>query len=570
MLSIRALTFAIAVCSSGTSSFADLVSPYGGETAPSFIEMSVEDDHVLMALEIDTGDYPFFVAKDDGKGASLAERTGLTLSVQADGVPLSRITRTIDVRPRTLRKTAATPLVAPRPRSDEVVFIEIEFPFAGQPETITVTPPLDSAGAPLASIGMLAKHKGVPVTDYRYLSQSETIIPNWTDPWFTTFENPNLTRHHKSPLMSFISIEPREVRHEIIFRLRDLENWAQLDFGASKRLTAQDLARVYASAESFIETSNPLVIDGETVLPSSISISRIAIGAEGLQVLPDEAVADRSSMLLGAVLSYPRQSLAHEVALTWEFFPDGVDSVPVTVTDPAGGVPSQANRSSPTVNWTNHLTRWEEPRTSPVVVATAGTNSLSLVSIALSMGGLLSALVMWRGRGAMRTIGSGVCGACLAAAIVSISVTRPISIGSPHSLDETTVHTVMRGLVENMNVAMLEPELAARETAVAPFVSDDNRAEVLAEMQRGLSVGLPSGALAQADEILDLQVETVSQGQSKNAHQFVAVWTASVSGGHWGHLHRRAVTYRSLVDVSHSGDIWRLDGLTVLSAQMAG
>ena len=35
-----------------------------------------------------------------------------------------------------------------------------------------------------------------------------------------------------------------------------------------------------------------------------------------------------------------------------------------------------------------------------------------------------------------------------------------------------------------------------------------------------------------------------------------------MSGGHWGHLHRRLVTYRGLVDVTRQADRWVLDGLS--------
>ncbi len=68
----------------------------------------------------------------------------------------------------------------------------------------------------------------------------------------------------------------------------------------------------------------------------------------------------------------------------------------------------------------------------------------------------------------------------------------------------------------------------------------------------------------------DLNVESFAPGEDRNQHQVLANWTARVSGGHWGHLHRQTVSYRGLLDVSRHGDLWMLDDLTIISAKTGG
>lgn len=554
----------------GVPAMADLVSPYGGETAPNFVELSVNKDHVRVALEIDLNDYPYFVVPDDGSGASLADRTGQNFEVLSDDVALTRVVRAIDVRPRVQRQTAATAQLAPRPRSEQVVFVDMEFPFQDQPERITFVPPMNEAGVPLASLGMVAEHVGVLVTDYRYLSRAETIVPDWDDPWFSAFENPNLTRHHKSPLMSFLSMEPREVRHEIIFRLKDLEAWAELDLGTAERLSEGQIARIRDSAAALFGQSNPVTIDGTVVPPATVTVSRIAVGAEGLRILPDEAEADRTTMLMGVVLSYPHAVLAQEVEMNWELFPDGMEIIPLTLSDPAGSVPGQIYRDDPVVTWTNHLTAWDDPQTAPVVVKTAGSLNLPLMALGFGIATLVFAFSAWRSGALRRSLLLGVSGACAAAAVVTYPVKRAIPVSINSELTEMTSQAVMQGLLENVSTAMLEPQDETFVTALDPFVDKGNQDSVGAELRRGLSVTLPSGAVAKTDRVFDLQIESVTPGQSRNEHQILANWTAQVSGSHWGHFHRRAVTYRGLVNVSQQGDEWQLDGLTILSAQKQG
>ena len=51
------------------------------------------------------------------------------------------------------------------------------------------------------------------------MATAATLNLDWADPWYSRFDNPNLKRHHKSALMSFLYVEPYEVRHEILARI---------------------------------------------------------------------------------------------------------------------------------------------------------------------------------------------------------------------------------------------------------------------------------------------------------------------------------------------------------------
>ncbi|WP_159090086.1 hypothetical protein [Ruegeria sp. Alg231-54] len=550
-----------------TQSIADLVSPYGGETAPNFVELSVQPDHVRVILEVDLSDYPIFVIPDDGTGTSLAERTGQNFQVWADDEELISTTNTVDVRPRISRQTAASAQYRPRPRSENVVYVDMEFPFNGKPERITFIPPLSTDGIPLASLGVVAEHLGVPVTDYRYLSQAETMLPDWDDPWFSKFENPNLTRHHKSPMMSFLAMEPRVVRHEIILRLTDFETWAGLDFEGAERLTPDDVARIKSGVSDFLATRNPLAVDGKPVKPETVQVSRIEVGAEGLRVLPDEAEADRKTMLLGVVLSYPVATLPHRVDLAWELFPDGLDVIPITLSDPAGAIPSQIYASDSAVSWNNHLTTWKNPKTSPVVVKVAGVTQVPSISFGLGFLCLVCAYYSLQRTNGQRLILLGLTGAFGAAAIVTYSLNNLSTTPEPN---EIATRQIVGGLLTNIGTTMLETRDDNAVAAMEPYVEALNRDKVQAEIHRGLSVTLPSGAMARVEAISDLNVESFAPGEERNQHQVLANWTARVSGGHWGHVHRQTVSYRGLLDVSRHGDHWMLDDLTIISAKTGG
>ena len=127
---------------------ADLVSPFGGETAPNFVEIRVLEDRVQVALEIDLKDYRLFVEGGMNDPEPLSARTGRTLSVVGDGRKIEPVTRLVDVRDRKPRISSArrVKLQGRREPSKRVVYAELDYAFDGRPAEITIKPPMESQG----------------------------------------------------------------------------------------------------------------------------------------------------------------------------------------------------------------------------------------------------------------------------------------------------------------------------------------------------------------------------------------------------------------------------------------
>ena len=76
--------------------------------------------------------------------------------------------------------------------------------------------------------------------------------------------------------MSFLTVEPREVRHEVIFRLRDLEGWAALDLGDGATLNTAQIEQIKEAAKQFFSMRNPVVIDGVHVADDAVELRGLA------------------------------------------------------------------------------------------------------------------------------------------------------------------------------------------------------------------------------------------------------------------------------------------------------
>lgn len=558
---------------------ADWIAANGADRAPNFAEIAVLEDRVRVTLEIDLGDLAAFGFDDpEPRGIDAAsdvlrlEQTPeWAFRVEADAMALVPDLVSLQIGPRKDRPVPPRPAGMPPappgpPRSVEAVHAVLDYRFQERPARLALAPPLDDRGLPAVTVGFLAEHAGVAVNDYRYLSRAETLVLDWDDPWYTAFENPVLARHHRSAVMGFLSVEPREVRHEVILRLRDLAALTGTGGPAHGPLAAEEAKRVLDLASSVLAGRNSLTIDGQPRVPGSRRAVFLDVGVGGVSLVEDPAGLDRRTALVGVVLSYPHDALPGRVSIDWDVFPDGATQVPVSLSDPAGAVPAIVRPDDRRAVWKNVLRTWRDPVVAPVRVEDPNDRTALALPLTLAAGAALSGLAAARMPARRRRWGSlsALAGVAALVLFAVAPIRLPFTDPTPEPGTATAI-AIARGMVLNAAISMLEVQPERYGDAVRVFVAPGAVESVGAELRRGLSVTLPSGALARTEAIRDVAVEEIAP--RGDAHALLARWTAEVGGGHWGHLHRRVIRYRALMDVAPRGGAWELRGLTILEAR---
>ena len=267
---------------------ADWINLTGAETAPNIAEITVFDDRVEVALEVYVNDLAIFreLVPDGWLKAGEVERPSMeerlrrfsteTLQfVTETGEKLQAELRVAEPR---LRKDRFSPFagmvnpytrqrVSEAPQDKRVLYAELVYPFGEtQPKSLTIIPPVDDEDRARATIGFIVYHKSVPVIDFRYLGAASTLTLD-ADPWYSKFDNPNLKRHHKVALMSFLYVEPYEVRHEILTRVKDLSEWMDLGLRGDRYIELDELEPLKQRIGEFLLHKNPLTVDGKALKP---------------------------------------------------------------------------------------------------------------------------------------------------------------------------------------------------------------------------------------------------------------------------------------------------------------
>jgi hypothetical protein len=588
---LLAVTLLIIFVTAPKPAQSDWINLTGAETSPNIAEIYVMDDHVKVKLEVYVGDLSSFeeLIPDDWiegkeiKRASLEERiehfASNTLKfISDDGKNLPAQLLLVEPRMRVDRRSPFAGMINPytrqrvpeAPADKRVLYAEIIYPFEGKPGHITMVPPLDDEGRAKVTLGFVAYHKAVPVIDFRYFGAPAKLKLDWSDPWYSKFDNPNLKRHHKSALMSFLYVEPHEVRHEVLIRVRDLEQWMDLGLRGTEYIEVDELGTLRQRIESFLLAKNIVKVDGEALKPIMDRSNYVTVGISGIQILEQPQRLEISTAIVGVIIAYLTEGMPQQVSVDWELFTDQVRQVPATATDPAGPLPTFLTPDDNVHTWTNFLKNY----TPPTVAQVALKDTVNKLSIPIgSVSGLLVIFMalwwLWYRRQHQQsfrlpllTVIVGLLIAVVAFPYARFSVNRPTALISGLSNDESEL--IMHSLLKNVYRSFDFRDESDVYDRLALSVQGDLLEEIYLQNRKSFAVKKAGGAQARVKQVEILEARAEPSSSEGKGFDVKATWTAQGSVGHWGHVHTRKNYYDALVNVQVVDGHWKITGLELL------
>ena len=573
---------------------ADWVNLTGAETAPNIAEITVLDDRVQVALEIYIGDLEYFSAlvPDDwltdqaALRPPLAERlrefsaNGLHF-VTDSGKTLQADLRLVEPRLRKDRFSPFAGMVNPytrqrvpdAPADKRVLYVELEYPFDGEtPNTLTMSPPRDAEGRALVTVGFIVYHKAVPVIDFRYLGAISTLTLD-EDPWYSKFDNPNLKRHHKDALMSFLYVEPYEVRHEILTRVKDLGEWMDLGLRGDRYIEVDELESLKQRIGDFLLTKNRVTVDGKAMRPILDRTNYLKVSLTGIRILEVPERLELSSAIVGVIISYITDGMPQQVEVDWELFTDQIQRVPATATDPAGPLAGYLEPDANVHTWTNYLKNYQMPTVQQIgVKETIGELRVPLLSLAFLVGvlgtGIWTVLRMRR-KQTLRlplVLGTALLAAGAAAyPVANFSLVRPAMMAG--ELDDERAAALLQALLKNVYRAFDFRNEEDVYDKLALSVSGDLLTDIYLQHRKSMAVQQAGGAQAKIKEVAVEQASAELVDGGGLSYELHGEWTALGTVGHWGHLHQRKNRYEAVITVTAQDGHWKIVGLDLRDEQ---
>ena len=575
-----------------SSADADWINLSGAQNAPNIAEIHISDDHVRVDLEIFVRDLVFFdrlipddfFARTTIKRAPLDERlrqfSDEDLQIIADhGQKLQADLTLIEPRFRRERPSpirwkvnpyTGRPIPGP-PADKRVLYVELMYPFKQRPQSLTIIPPLDEQGRlPKVSIGFMTYHKGAPLHDFKYLSEASTVTLDWKDPWYSVFDKKALRRWQRGGVMSFLYIEPYEVRHEILARVKDLAAWMDLGLRGDEFIEADENDSLKNRVGEFFLKRDQTLIDGKQLRPilDRVSFVKYSTTASTFVVQPEQLPINTA--MVGVIITYLTDGLPLQVTNQWDLWSENIQQIPTDAIDPVGGLPSYVTPDDNVLTWTNFLKTYEPQTVAKIEL----DESLTILKIPVASVLCILALLplgmqIKKHRKTNQHAGLYIALAALLlvasvllSPYVKVGVAKP-AVLAPEMSDDQAV-AVLDSLLKNIYRSFDFREEEDVYDRLATSVRGDLLSEIYLQNRKSMVVTQAGGARARVKQVEILDVTVNNLDNNPLGLLFRAKWTALGSVGHWGHIHIRKNQYEANITVEPVDAAWKITDLELL------
>jgi hypothetical protein len=554
---------------------ADAVIVVKAMTADTIAEIYVEQDRVRLELEIGMNDIPAFknllpdelYEKMGNEPLALKERLKkfvdedfiiMALEEQLPGYiteigPRSRITRD---------EITGEPLPMPPGEGETTLFVICEFPFKGEPNSITIVPPFNKAGYSTANIGFVAYHMGLAVNDFRYLSSPETLYLDWEDPWYSEFTKRSLWRRYKEPISAFIYVEPFEVRKEIIVRPKDLQHWIDLGIEGKDIIKAEEQDQIKKKVSEFLSDKHAVFIDGNEAEGTLDRIHFLRRTLKMTSVIDPPEDLPAHSATLGVIFVYQTKGLPQEVTMEWDLFNERIQKINAATTDEAGGLPYPLSPDDALLRWQNFLKNPTIPSFVAVSPPSKGNLSITVLGSLCALAIIMIILFTLKKRLVIPiVVYKRTSLIVIAVMVVAVSLLSWFFASGPK---EEEAKNIALGLLKNVYLAFDYRDEGVIYDVLARSVSGDLLINIFLEVQGALELENQGGARVKVKEV---EITSSNKDNLDDSTGFTTElsWTVTGTVGHWGHIHQRKNAYDAVLSIEPIDGIWKITNLQLLN-----
>ena len=571
---------------------ADWINFSGAENAPNIAEVYINDDHVRVELEIFVNDMvtfdrlipDAFFKGSDIKRPPLEDRLRQfsTQDFQIIDDKGRKLQARMQVAEPRFRKQRSSPYAGkinpytlqriPGPPEDKrVLYVELTYPFEEKPVSLTLIPPLDeNLGFGKVPLGFITYHNRVLINDFRFLSEPSTVTLDWTDPWYSVFDKKALKRWQRGSVMSFLYVEPYEVRHEILARVKDLSAWMDLGLRGDEFIEADENEPLKKRVGEFLLAQDKVLIDDNRLKPILDRTSFVKYTLTRTYFIDQPERIPINTAMVGVIITYLTKQLPQQVTSEWNLWSDRIQKVPSDAIDPAGPFPSFVTPDNNVLVWTNFLKKYEAPTVARIELDQSMTTmKLPLVSIFCLLALLPLVFQIRRRRKNGGAIGLQVglvfvliAGTFLLYPFLKVAVAKP-AVMAPQMTEAQAV-SVLDSLLKNIYRSFDFREEEDVYDRLATSASGDLLADIYLQNRKSLEVTQAGGARARVKEVEILDVNVGQLDDHPLGLLFNARWTAMGTVGHWGHIHTRKNQYHANIAVQPVDGAWKITRLDLL------
>ena len=374
-------------------------------------------------------------------------------------------------------------------------------------------------------------------------------------------QRPRGARRLTSPVMSYLSVEPYEVRQEILIQARAAMQFLGVDEQGMGSIPVESLDPVKAGLLRIVQSANPIAIDGQPATPVAARADFVTLGPTGVMVRPEPVPESLDDGIIGVTLVYETPDMADAITMDWQLFSPAVTKIEATITDPFGGTTVILSPDEKVLRWRSRLSGYQVPVIAEIAVEKRRLPVVSLLLFLAAAG--VAGISLRRNK---RRVGQPLLVGILSLGFVLYPFARfpvdlPWVLHWAPSTERTAV--VLDSLLTNVYRAFSVRDESRVYDRLSKSVIGDQLSQIYLENRRAIEFENRGGAHANVDEVAIRSVDDVKRHDQEG---FVAEATWSVSGSvnHFGHTHYRQNQYHALVTFVMDGNYWKLKTIELI------
>ncbi len=374
-------------------------------------------------------------------------------------------------------------------------------------------------------------------------------------------QKPMGARRLTTPVMTYLSVEPYEVRQEVLIQARAAVRLLGVNDQGMAGIPIESLDPVKQGILDTVLEANRIAIDGEPAEPVLSRADFVTLGLAGVVVRPDPVPESLDDGIIGLTFVYETPDLADEVRVEWRLFSGRIRTIEATTTDPFGGTTMVLSAENNVLRWKSRLSGYQVPVIEEVTV---DRPRLPVFSAVLFLISLTLLLVLYRRTTPLRgkpALFSCVALGFLAYPFLRIPVDLPWVAQWKPSAERTSV--IIDGLLTNVYRSFDVRDENRVYDRLAMSVTGDQLAKVYLENRQAMELENRGGARANVDEVEVLGINGVTPS-GEGGFIADAVWTVSGSVNHFGHTHYRRNKNHARVTFVRDEDAWKIRDIELI------
>ncbi len=220
--------------------------------------------------------------------------------------------------------------------------------------------------------------------------ENDVLIPKETDnnAAFTRFAQQNQSKASTrpqaamtmtNPVLSYLSIEPFEVRHEILIKASTALEMLNVSYNGMNEIQIDSLTSIQNRIQELFANQISIQVDGNTKEPILSNADFVTLGMAGVIVRQQQVVESIEDGIIGVSFVYETESLANNLSLNWELFPENLEKVDATTIDPFGGDYFTLTPDEPVLNWESTLSGYVVSQVEEIAIESPRLSLLSII-----------------------------------------------------------------------------------------------------------------------------------------------------------------------------------------------